>query len=159
MNLVTSQNMSNYANLWRPAVTAESITSSIRSKRIPVIIKNLQLKWTSSNEAQFLVADYEDYKIKFQNSFSINDYVCVQYRNLLSNPSSKYFELDSSKKVTWAAHGRIVEEDHGQIKIAFSKNTAPPKIIFSESTSTPIYTNNISLSCDLEVIPLQVTFR
>ena len=155
VNLVTSENVSNYAKLWQPAVTAESITSSIRSKRIPVIIKNLQLKWTSSNEAQFLVADYEDYKIKFQNPFSINDYVCVQYRNLLSNPSSKYFKLDSSKKVTWAAHGRIVKEDHGQIKIAFAKNTAPPKIVFFESSSTPIYT----LSCDLEVIPLQVTFR
>ena len=151
--------MSNYVSLWWSAVSAESITSSIRSKRIPVIIKNLKLKWTSSNRAQFIVTDYENYKIKFQNPFSINDYVCIQYRNLLPNPSSKYFDLDSNKKVTWVAHGRIVKEEHGKIIISFAENTAPPKTVFSaESTSLPDHTN-FSLCCDLEVIPLQVTFR
>ena len=150
--------MSNYISLWWPAVSAESITSSIRSKRIPVIIKNLKLQWTSTNKAQFIVTDYEDYQIEFQNPFFIHDYVCIQYRNLLPNPISEYFDLDSNKKVTWVAHGRIVKEEHGQIMIEFAKNTAPPKIVFSESISSPIHTN-FSLCCDLEVIPLQVTFR
>ena len=150
--------MSNYISLWWPAVSAESITSSIRSKRIPVIIKNLKLQWTSRNKAQFIVNDYEDYQIEFQNPFSIHDYVCIKYRNLLPNPSSKYFDLDSNKNVTWVAHGRIVKKEHGQIIIALAENTAPPKKVFSESTSSPNHTNS-SLCCDLEVIPLQITFR
>ena len=148
-NLKNTKDISHYVKLWRPAIEAESITSSILSKRIPLIIKGLRLKWTSNNSrACFTAIDYEDYKIKFQNPFSVNDYVCAQYRNLLPNPGSEEFDLDRSKKVTWVAHGRIVmiEEHNKEIKIKFAKNTNPP----------------ISLSqipCDLEIIPLQVTFR
>ena len=152
VNLATTRRISHYADSWWPAITAESITNSIKSKKIPVIVKDLQLTWTSNTEAQFTVTNFEEYKIKFQNPFSVDDYVCIQYRNLLLNPSSKYFELDSNQKATWVAHGRIIKEDQEQIKIEFNKNTVPPKMFFFEATTTPC-------SCDLEVIPLQITFR
>ena len=152
-NLFASQTISHYAKLWWPAVTAESINSSITSKRIPVIIKNLLLHWTSDSEAQFIITDYDDYRIRFQEPFSVYDYVCIQYRDLLLNPFSKDFELDSNKKVTWVAHGRIVDELNGQIKIAFPENISPPTVIYSRKSKS------ISRKCDLEVIPLQVTFR
>ena len=150
-NLFASRNMSHYTKLWWPSVTAESINSSISSKRIPVIIKKLSLDWTSKNEAQFIIPDYNDYRIRFQEPFSIYDYVCIQYHDLLPHPVSEDFELDHNKKITWVAHGRIVHELHGQIKIAFPKNISPPTVIFPGKTTL--------VSCDLEVIPLQVTFR
>ena len=76
----------------------------------------------------------------------------------MSNPSTKAyeFELDSSKKITWVAHGRIVkiiedrEERHGHIVIKFSKNATPPDHMGVVLSAKP---------CDLEVIPFQVTFR
>ena len=152
VHLNTCRRISHYTDSWRPAITAESITNSIKSKRIPVIINNLQLTWTSNTEAQFTISDYEEYKIKFQNPFSVDDYVCVQYRNLLLNPNSEYLELDTSKKATWVAHGRIVKKDQEQIKIEFNMNTVPPKMLFFAATTAP-------RSCDLEIIPLQITFR
>ena len=153
-NLFASRTMSHYAKLWWPSVTAESINSSISSKRIPVIIKKLQLDWTSKNEAQFIIPDYNDYRIRFQEPFSTYDYVCIQYHDLLPNPVSEDFELDHNEKITWVAHGRIVHELHGQIKIAFPKNISPPTVIF------PGKITSVSQKlCDLEVIPLQVTFR
>ena len=153
-NLFSNKSMSDYAKSWWPAVTAESINSSMSSKRIPVVIKNLLLHWTSDNEAQFIVTDYDDYRIRFQEPFSVSDYVCIQYRDLLLNPvSEKDFKLDSNRKVTWVVHGRIVHEVGGQIKIAFPENISPPTVIYSRKSKS------ISQKCDLEVIPLQVTFR
>ena len=151
-NLKSSKDISHYVHLWRAAIEAESVTNSIFSKRISLIIKHLRLEWTSNhNRARFTVIDYKDYKIKFQKPFSVNDYVCAQYHNLLPNPSSEEFELDRSKKVTWVAHGRIImieEYDiNGEIKIEFSKSTTPPGISLSQ------------MLCDLEIIPFQVTFR
>ena len=43
--------LSDYVELWQPVVEAESITNSTSCKRIPVIIKELHLEWTSRNEA------------------------------------------------------------------------------------------------------------
>ena len=149
-NLKSSKDISHYVHLWQAATEAESVTNSIFSKRIPLIIKDLRLEWTS-NRAHFTVIDYKDYKIKFQNPFSVNDYVCAQYHNLLPNPSSEEFELDRSKKVTWVAHGRIIMIEEygidGEIKIEFSKSTTPLGISLSQ------------MLCDLEIIPFQVTFR
>ena len=152
-NLKSSKDISDYVKSWRPAIEAESIASSISSKRIPLIIKDLQLEWTSDNsKAHFTAIGYEDYKINFQNPFSVNDYVCAQYRNLLPNPHSEEFDLDRSKKVTWVAHGRIVmiEEHDEETKIEFS---------ISKSTNPPPRISLSQLLCDLEIIPFQVTFR
>ena len=158
VNLKYTKTISHYVQKWEPAVEAESITNSITSKRIPLIIKDLRLVWTSTDEAHFNVTDYVQYKTRFQTPFSQNDYICVQYHNLLPNPSTKdyEFELDRSKKITWVAHGRIVkiiedqEECHGHIVIKFSKNTTPPDQMGVVLSAKP---------CDLEVIPFQVTFR
>ena len=142
----TAHNMSAYVESWQPAVEAESITNSTTSSRVPLIIKDLRLKWVSSREAQFSVS--ADYRIKYQRPFSCGDYVCIQYHNLLPNPKSQYFELDESKKITWVAHGRIVSgDDDEDVKIAFPENTILPETPLSDKL------------CYLEVIPLQVTFR
>ena len=149
VNLKNNKTISHYIEQWKPAVEAESLTNSITSKRIPLIIKNLKLTWTSKDKAQL---NYVNYR---QKPFSHNDYVCVRYHNLLPNPSTKGydFELDKSKKITWVAHGRIVmirEEERHSFIIEFSKNTTPPAhlgVILSQKL------------CDLEVIPFQVTFR
>ena len=139
--------------MWLPAVDAESITNSMKNKRIPLIIKNLHLQWTSSTKAQFVVTDYENYKIKFQEPFFVGDYVCVQYRSILPNPSSENLELDENKRVTWSVHGRIdkVLVNDGQVKIVFPKNTATPSNLTLDSLSQK--------PCNLEIIPLQITFR
>ena len=142
----TAHNMSAYVESWRPAVEAESITNSTTSSRVPLIIKDLRLKWVSSREARFSVS--ADYRIKYQRPFSFGDYVCIQYHDLLSNPKSQYFELDESKKITWVAHGRIISgDDDEDVKIVFPDNTILPE--------TPLYDK----LCYFEVIPLQITFR
>ena len=138
--------MSAYVESWQPAIEAESITSSTSSKRVPLIIKDLRLKWVSPREAHFSVTI--EYRIKYQRPFDFGDYVCIQYRNLLPNPQSKYFELDESKKVTWVAHGRIVSgKDEEDVKIVFPENTTLPETPLSEKL------------CYLEIIPLQISFR
>ena len=141
----TAHNMSAYVESWQQAIETESITNSTSSSRVPLIIKDLRLKWVSPREAQFSVSI--DYRIKYQRPFDFGDYVCIQYRNLLSNPQSKYFELDRTKKVTWVAHGSIVSGYEKDVKIAFPENTTLPE--------TPL---NDKL-CYLEVIPLQISFR
>ena len=142
----TAYKMSAYVESWEPAVEAESITNSTTSSRIPLIIKDLRLKWISSNKAQFSVSS--DYRIKYQRPFSFGDYVCIKYHNLLSNPKSQYFELDENKMITWVAHGRIISSnDDEDVKIEFPENTVLP--------TTPL----ADKLCYLEVIPLQVTFR
>ena len=145
----TAHNMLDYVKSWQSAVEAESITNSTSSSRVPLIIKDLKLKWVPPKEAQFSVD--VNYRIKYQRPFNFGDYVCIQYHNLLLNPKlkkSRYFELDESKKVTWVAHGRIVNR----------KDKENVKIIFSESTTLP-ETSLSDIACDLEVIPLQITFR
>ena len=142
----SAHNMLDYVESWQLAIEAESITNSTSSTRVPLIIKDLRLKWISPREAQFSVTS--SYKIKHQRPFDIGDYVCIQYRNLLPNPKSRYFELDESKKVTWVAHGRIVSDyDSEDVEMIFPENTILPE--------TPLSNK----SCYLEVIPLQVTFR
>ena len=138
--------MSAYVKSWQPAIEAESITNSTSSKRVPVIIKDLKLKWVSHREAKFSVS--ADYRIKYQRPFDFGDYVCIQYHNLLSNPTSKHFELDENKRVTWVAHGRIdSSDDQEKVKIVFPENITPPEIPLTDKL------------CYLEVIPLQITFR
>ena len=142
----TAHNISTYVESWQSAVEAESITNSTTSSRVPLIIKDLRLKWVSSREAQFSVD--ARYRIEYQRPFEFGDYVCIQYRNLLSNPKSQYFELDESKKITWVAHGRIISGDDGEdVKITFPENTILPETPLSDKL------------CYLEVIPLQITFR
>ena len=142
----TADNISAYVQSWQPAVEAESITNSTTSSRVPLIIKHLRLKWVSPIEAEFSVS--ADYRIKYHRPFDFGDYVCIQYHNLLSNPKSKHFELDESKKVTWVAHGRIISgDDEEDVKIVFPENTILPE--------TPLFDK----LCYLEVIPLQITFR
>ena len=156
VNLKYNKTIAHYVKQWRPAVEAESLTNSITSKRIPLIIKDLQLKWISNNKAQFTVTDYAYYKRTFQKPFSHNDYVCIRYHNLLSNPNTKdcEFELDRNKKITWVAHGRIVTirvtEHRGLIIMEFPKDTVPPN---------HLDVGHSQKLCDLEVIPFQVTFR
>ena len=141
-----AHNISAYVESWQPAVEAESITNSTTSSRVPLIIKDLRLKWVSSNRAKFSVS--AEYRIKYHRPFSCGDYVCIQYYNLLSNPKSQYFELDESKKVTWVAHGRIVSvDDEEDVRIAFPENTILPETPLSDKL------------CHLEVIPMQITFR
>ena len=142
----TAHNMLDYVESWQSAVEAESITNSTTSSRVPLIIKDLKLKWVSPREAQFSVTS--SYRIKHQKPFDIGDYVCIQYRNILPNPKSQYFELDESKKVTWVAHGRIVSDDESEdVKMIFPENTTLPETPLSDKP------------CYLEVIPLQITFR
>ena len=142
----TAHNISAYVESWQPAVEAESITNSTTSSRVPLIIKDLRLKWVSPTEARFSVS--ADYRIKCQRPFSFGDYVCIQYHNLLSNSKSQYFELDESKKITWVAHGRIISgDDDEDVKITFPENTILPETPLSDKL------------CYLEVIPLQITFR
>ena len=64
----TAHNISAYVESWEPAVEAESITNSTTSSRVPLIIKDLKLKWVSPTEAQFSVS--ADYRIKYQRPFS-----------------------------------------------------------------------------------------
>jgi len=139
-----------YVKLWQPIVEAESITNSTSSKRVPVIIKELYLEWTSRNEAQFDIAP--DFRIKFRKPFETGDLVCIQYRNLLPNSENFDLEPDKDKRVTWIAHGKIVGGSREQtIKIECPR----------DSTVLPI-TQDFSVTdklCNLEVIPLQVTFR
>ncbi|XP_065891374.1 3'-5' exoribonuclease HELZ2-like isoform X2 [Dysidea avara] len=142
--------LSDYVKLWQPVVEAESITNSTGSKRIPVIIKELHLEWTSRNEAQFDVTP--DFRIKFRKPFETGDLVCIQYRKLLPNSGKFDLESDKDKKVTWVAHGKIVGGSREQT----TKIECP-----RESTVLPT-TQGFSLTdklCNLEVIPLQVTFR
>ena len=142
--------LSDYVKLWQPVVEAESITNSTSSKRIPMIIKELRLEWTSRNEAQFDVTP--DFRIKFRKPFETGDLVCIQYRKLLPNSGKFDLESDKDKKVTWVAHGKIVGGSREQtIKIECPR----------ESTVLPT-TQELSVTdklCNLEVIPLQVTFR
>ena len=145
----TAHNMSDYVESWQSAVEAESITNSTSSSRVPVIIKDLRLKWVSPREAHFSVS--VNYRIEYQRPFDFGDYVCIQYHNLLPNPKlnkPQYFELDESKKVTWVAHGRIVSgKDEENVRIVFPENT-------TSSVNPPP-----DKVCYLEVIPLQITFR
>ena len=142
----TAHKLSAYVESWKPAVEAESITNSTTSSRMPLILKDLKLRWTSSREAQFSVS--ADYRIKYQRPFDYGDYVCIKYHDLLSNPKSQYFELDERKKITWVAHGRIVSGgDDEDIKIVFPENTVLPETPLADKL------------CYLEVIPLQITFR
>ena len=142
----TAHNISDYVESWQSAIEAESITNSTTSSRVPVIIKDLRLKWVSPREAHFSVI--VDYRVQYQRPFDFGDYVCIQYRNLLPNPKSQHFELDESKKVTWVAHGRIVSgKDEEDVKIIFTENTTLPETPLSDKL------------CYLEVIPLQITFR
>ena len=142
----TAHNISDYVESWVPAVEAESITNSTTSSRIPLIIKDLRLKWTSSNKAQFSVDS--KYRVKYHRPFDYGDYVCIKYHNLLLNPKSQYFELDERKKITWVAHGRIVSSDDDEdVKIVFPENTVLPETPLADKL------------CYLEVIPLQITFR
>ena len=160
VQLLTSKTISDYVSSWWPAVTAESITNSITSRRIPLIIKDLWLEWTSNCKAQFIITNYEDYKIKYQQPFSVEDYVCIQYRDLLPNPNSEDFQLDNNKKVTWVVHGRITKDLHEKIEITFPENTIPPKVLFSKCNN--LSTSHLPIShklCDLEIIPIQITFR
>ena len=138
--------MSAYVESWEPAIEAESITNSTTSSRVPLIIKDLKLKWISPREARFSISS--DYRVEYQRPFNYGDYVCIQNHNLLANPKSRYFELDESKTVTWVAHGRINNSDDEDIvKIVFPENTMLPE--------TPL-SNKL---CYLEVIPLQITFK
>ena len=142
----TARNMSDYVESWQSAVEAESITNSTTSSRIPLIIKDLRLKWISSNKAQFSVNS--KYRVKYQRPFDYGDYVCIKYHNLLSNPKSQYFELDERKMITWVAHGRITSgDDDENVKIEFPENTILPETPLADKL------------CYLEVIPLQITFR
>jgi len=147
--LPTAHKISDYVQSWVPAIEAESITNSTTSSRVPLIIKDLKLEWISYREAQFPLS--ADYRVKYHRPFDYGDYVCIQYHNLLSNPKSRYFELDESMKVTWVAHGRIngIISDDGEenVKMIFPENTILPE--------TPIY----GKLCYLEVIPVQITFR
>ena len=83
----TAHNMLDYVKSWQSAVEAESITNSTSSSRIPLIIKDLKLKWVPPREAQFSVD--VNYRIKYQRPFNFGDYVCIQYHNLLLNPKLK----------------------------------------------------------------------
>ena len=145
----TAHNISDYVKSWQSAIEAESITNSISSSRVPLIVKDLRLKWVLPKKAQFSVD--ADYRIKYQRPFDFGDYVCIQYHDLLLNPKlnkPQYFELDESKKVTWVAHGRIVSD----------KDQENVTIVFPENTTFPV-TPSSDKVCYLEVIPLQITFR
>ena len=142
----TANTMSAYVESWEPAIEAESITNSTTSRRVPLIIKDVKLKWISSREARFSISS--EYRVKYQRPFNYGDYVCIKYHNLLSNPKSQYFELDESKTVTWVAHGKINSGDEEDIvKIVFPDNTMLPETPLSDKL------------CYLEVIPLQITFK
>ena len=147
--LPTAHKISDYVQSWQPAIEAESITNSTTSSRVPVIIKDLKLEWSSPREAQFPIS--ADYRVKYHRPFDYGDYVCIQYRNLLLNPKSQYFELDESKKVTWVAHGRIngkvSDDEEENVKMIFPENTILPE--------APIF----GKLCYLEIIPLQITFK
>ena len=147
--LPTAHKISDYVQSWVPAIEAESITNSTTSSRVPLIIKDLKLEWISPREAQFPLS--ADYRVKYHKPFDYGDYVCIQYHNLLSNPKSRYFELDGSMKVTWVAHGSIngIISDDGEENV---------KMIFPENAILPETPINGKL-CYLEVIPVQITFR
>ena len=138
------ETLSDYVKLWQPIVEAESITNSISSKRIPVIIKELRLEWTSRNEAQFEVPP--DFTIKYRKPFEKGDLVCTQYCNLIPNYEKFDFKLDKNKKATLVVHGKITGLKEQIIKIKFSEST-PASIKISKHF------------CNLEIIPIQVTFR
>ena len=142
----TAHNISYYVDLWQPAIEAESVCNSTSCSRVPLIIKDLKLKWVSPREAHFSANN--NYRIKYQRPFGFGDYVCIQYHGLLPNPKSQYTELDGSKKVTWVAHGKIVSDDDAEdVKIIFPENTTLPETPLSDKL------------CYLEVIPIQLTFR
>ena len=154
----TAHNIADYIASWQPAIEAESITNSTTSSRVPLIIKDLKLKWTSPRQAKFSIR--ADYRVKYHRPFNYGDYVCIQYHNLLLNPKSKYLELDENKKVTWVAHGRIISEDRiiSDDRIISGDEEEDIKIAFPENTILPGTTLSDKL-CYLEVIPLQITFR
>ena len=142
----TCNTLSDYVKLWQPIVEAESITNSTGSKRIPVIIKELHLEWTSRNEAQFDITP--EYRIKYQKPFDIGDLVCIQYRNMMPNDEKFDLKLDKNKKATMVVHGKITDINEQTIKLKFS-----------ESTILPMTLNISKFFCNLEIIPFQVTFR
>ena len=145
----TCNTLSDYVKLWQPIVEAESVTNSTSSKRIPVIIKELRLEWTSRNEAQFDITP--EYRIKYRKPFDIGDLVCIQYRNMMPNDGKFDLKLDKNKKATMVVHGKITVIKEQTIKIKFSKSAILPMTLDSSNISKKF--------CNLEIIPFQVTFR